>query len=157
MAPEPRIGDLGIMASTDPVAIDKACLDLLKQTHYNGTQDLIDQIQRLEGENTIITAEKLGVGTTSYNLIDLETGEIINSSSKAIFCFELIFSSSLSISIPSLSSSISILSSISFSNFSKIFLSSSSGPSYEACCFCFLAKLALVASSSSSSFDFGSY
>ena len=90
MAPEPRIGDLGIMASTDPVAIDKACLDLLKQTHYNGTQDLIDQIQRLEGENTIITAEKLGVGTTRYNLIDLETGEIINSSSKAIFCFELL-------------------------------------------------------------------
>ena len=78
-APEPKIRNLGIMASNDPVAIDRACLDLVSQTKDEGTFDLINQIQKLEGENTINAAEKLGIGTSSYSLIELESGELINS------------------------------------------------------------------------------
>ena len=89
-AAQPKIRNLGIMASTDPVAIDKACLDLVSQTNDEGTKDLLEQINKLQGENTINAAEKLGIGTTSYNLIDLESGEVINSSSKPIFCFEIL-------------------------------------------------------------------
>ena len=74
-APAPRIKDIGILASTDPVAIDQACLDLIKKTTDDGTQDLLNQINNLLGENTIKAAEKLGVGTTEYNLIDVDKEE----------------------------------------------------------------------------------
>lgn len=74
-APAPKIKDIGILASTDPVAIDQACLDLIKKTTDEGTQDLLNQIDRLLGENTIKAAEKLGVGTTEYNLIDVDEEE----------------------------------------------------------------------------------
>ena len=88
-APEPKIRNLGIMASTDPVAIDRACLDLVSQTNDVGTFDFMDQIQQLEGENTINAAEKLGIGTTSYSLIDLESGLLINSSPNDISYLDL--------------------------------------------------------------------
>jgi uncharacterized Fe-S center protein len=74
-APAPKIKDIGILASTDPVAIDQACLDLIKKTTDEGTQDLLNQINKLLGENTIKAAEKLGVGTTEYNLIDVDEEE----------------------------------------------------------------------------------
>ena len=86
-APVPVIKDIGILASTDPVAIDRACLDIIIQRNYNGTDELLEQIQRLEGENTINAAEKLGIGTTSYDLIDLEGGGIINKNAKFLFIF----------------------------------------------------------------------
>ena len=74
-APAPKIKDIGILASTDPVAIDQACLDLIKKTTDDGTQDLLNQINNLLGENTIKAAEKLGVGTREYNLIDVDEKE----------------------------------------------------------------------------------
>ena len=40
------------MASTDPVAIDQACLDMIKNTHDNGTEAFLDQVAKKEGENT---------------------------------------------------------------------------------------------------------
>ena len=71
-APEPKIKDIGILASTDPVAIDMACLDLVKQTSEEGTKPFIDQVGKLEGENTIVKAEALNIGTTKYNLINID-------------------------------------------------------------------------------------
>ena len=71
-APEPKIKDIGILASTDPVAIDMACLDLVKQTSEEGTKPFIDQVGKLEGENTIIKAESLNIGTRKYNLINID-------------------------------------------------------------------------------------
>ena len=70
--PEPKIKDIGILASTDPVAIDTASLDLIKETNDEGTYELLSQIQDLLGENTIDTAEKLGVGSRDYNLINID-------------------------------------------------------------------------------------
>ena len=71
-APAPRIHDIGILASTDPVAIDKACLDLIKSNVDTGTNDLLSQITRLNGENTLTVSEKIGIGTQDYNLIEVE-------------------------------------------------------------------------------------
>ena len=64
----PQINNIGILASTDPVAIDQACLDLIKKTSETGTQAFLDRVKNLMGENTIAAAEKLGVGKKEYNL-----------------------------------------------------------------------------------------
>ena len=74
-APEPKIHDIGILASTDPVAIDRACIDLIVKNTDTGTMELLQQIQRLEGENTIEVAEKHGIGSQEYNLIDIDNEE----------------------------------------------------------------------------------
>ena len=71
-APVPRIHDIGILASTDPVAIDRASLDLIKNNIDTGTNDLLGQINRLKGENTVDVAEKIGVGSQDYNLINVD-------------------------------------------------------------------------------------
>ena len=71
-APAPRINDIGILASTDPVAIDQACIDLIKSNEAEGTNDLLSQISRLEGENTLTVAENIGLGSKEYNLITIE-------------------------------------------------------------------------------------
>ena len=71
-APVPRIHDIGILASTDPVAIDRASLDLIKSNIDTGTNDLLGQINRLKGENTVDVAEKIGVGSQDYNLINVD-------------------------------------------------------------------------------------
>ena len=71
-APAPKIRDIGILASTDPVALDMACLDLIKATSEEGTQEFLDQVKNLDGENTIHMAENLGIGTTKYNLISID-------------------------------------------------------------------------------------
>ena len=74
-ATEPKIHDMGILASADPVAIDRACLDMIVKDRDVGTMELLQQIQRLEGENTIDVAEKHGIGSQEYNLIDIDKEE----------------------------------------------------------------------------------
>ena len=72
-APEPKIHDIGILASTDPVAIDRAALDIIKaRLEVPGTQELLKQIADLKGENIITVAEKHKIGTTKYNLINVD-------------------------------------------------------------------------------------
>ena len=71
-APKPKINNIGILASTDPVAIDQACYDLIKKTNEEGTKPFLDQVERLLGLNTIQKAEALGVGNTKYNLINID-------------------------------------------------------------------------------------
>ena len=83
-APVPKIHDIGILASIDPVAIDRASLDLIKNNVDVGTNDLLSQINRLKGENTIDIAEKIGVGSQDYNLINVDTGEEISSNNNIL-------------------------------------------------------------------------
>ena len=85
-APEPKIHDIGILASTDPVALDRACLDLIKKYVDNGTEELLNQIDRLEGENTIFVAEKHGIGSQEYNFIDIDDSESSNLTFIIIIC-----------------------------------------------------------------------
>ena len=71
VAEDPCIADIGILASLDPVAIDKACLDLVYASKDKGRDHLIERIESRNGAYTIECAEKLGVGTTNYKLIEI--------------------------------------------------------------------------------------
>ena len=71
----PVIADMGILASTDPVALDQACVDLVF-THEGGENDdpapLIERIKSRHGTHTIDHAEKIGLGTKQYKLISID-------------------------------------------------------------------------------------
>ncbi|MBO7084025.1 MAG: DUF362 domain-containing protein [Bacteroidales bacterium] len=72
----PVMADIGILASTDPVALDKACLDLIfdyNSTPGNDAQPLIDRIQELHGTHTVEYAAEIGLGSLQYNLLDVTT------------------------------------------------------------------------------------
>lgn len=68
---QPLIKDFGILASTDPVALDKACLDIIfnmESSDYNNTKPLKDRINQQNGKHIVEYAEKIGLGTTKYIL-----------------------------------------------------------------------------------------
>ena len=71
----PGLKDMGIMASLDPVALDKAALDMVfnhESVEGDDAQPMIDRIKELHGTHIIDHAEKLGLGTTKYELITIE-------------------------------------------------------------------------------------
>ena len=70
--PAPRVRDIGILASTDPVAIDKACYDLIIKENTNGSEAWKDWADAREALNTAKVAEKHNIGTLDYNLIDVD-------------------------------------------------------------------------------------
>lgn len=72
VAADPKIGDIGILASLDPVALDQACLDLVFQSDDPGKADLIERIQSLNGVHTVEAAADLGIGSREYELVTLE-------------------------------------------------------------------------------------
>ena len=61
--------DIGILSSTDPVALDQACIDLVYISNDPGKDHLIERIESRNGIHTIEEAEKLYVGTRNYELI----------------------------------------------------------------------------------------
>lgn len=68
---DPEMKDIGILASTDPVALDKACVDLIfdyPSTTDDNAQSLIERINEKHGVHIIDYAEKLGLGTTKYTI-----------------------------------------------------------------------------------------
>lgn len=71
-AEDPCIKDIGILASTDPVAIDRACVDLVYNSDDPNKNHLIERIESRNGTHTIDSAEKLNVGTSKYNLIEVD-------------------------------------------------------------------------------------
>lgn len=71
VAEDPCLKDIGILASTDPIAIDKACLDLVKNSNDPGKDHFLERVTSRNGEHTIMVAEKLGFGTTDYELIEV--------------------------------------------------------------------------------------
>ena len=70
-AEDPCMSDIGMLISLDPVAIDRACLDLVYASEDRGRDHLIERIESRNGTRTIFTAEALGVGTTEYELIEV--------------------------------------------------------------------------------------
>ena len=70
-AEDPCIADIGMLASLDPVAIDRACLDLVYASTDEGRPHLIERIESRNGVRTVVTAEALGVGSTAYDLIEI--------------------------------------------------------------------------------------
>lgn len=72
---DPMLKDMGVLASTDPVALDKACLDLVfnhKATPGDDNKPLIERINRQHGTYIVDYAEKIGLGSKNYTLIDID-------------------------------------------------------------------------------------
>ena len=68
----PQMGDVGILASLDPVALDKACVDLVYSSPDEGRVHLIERMESRHGIHTLEHAEAIGVGSQKYELIDLD-------------------------------------------------------------------------------------
>lgn len=71
VAEDPKIGDIGILASLDPVALDQACLDLVYQSDDPGKEHLIERIESRNGILTVEAAYAVGAGNREYELIQL--------------------------------------------------------------------------------------
>lgn len=71
VAEDPCMQDIGILASLDPIAIDRACIDLVKNSDDPGRDHLLERITSRHGEHTIEAAATLGFGSTDYELIEL--------------------------------------------------------------------------------------
>ena len=70
-AEDPCMKDIGILASLDPVAIDNACIDLVKNSDDAGKEHFLERVNSRNGTHTIDVAEELGIGTKEYELINL--------------------------------------------------------------------------------------
>lgn len=70
-AKDPCIADIGILASLDPVAVDKACVDLVYACTDPGKPHLIERIESRHGIYTVECAEALGIGSTKYELVEI--------------------------------------------------------------------------------------
>ena len=71
VAEDPKIKDIGILASLDPIALDQACLDLVYASDDPGKADLIERIESRNGIHTVEAAAELGYGNREYELIAL--------------------------------------------------------------------------------------
>ena len=69
VAEDPCIGDIGVLISTDPVAIDQACLDLVYASQDPGKAHLIERMESRNGIRTVEAAAALGLGSRDYELI----------------------------------------------------------------------------------------
>lgn len=70
-----KLEDYGILASTDPVALDQACIDIINNQEVSATNDPTDLLQRIDkqhGVHTIEHAEAIGLGTRKYNLVSID-------------------------------------------------------------------------------------
>lgn len=72
VAEDPCMKDIGILISTDPIAIDQACLDLVYASDDPGKEHLIERIESRNGVHTIEAAEALGYGSRDYELIEIK-------------------------------------------------------------------------------------
>lgn len=71
----PKMKDLGIAASLDPVAVDQACLDMVfnhTATEGDDNAPLIKRINSRHGTYLPVYAEKLGLGTRNYTLVTVK-------------------------------------------------------------------------------------
>ena len=71
VAEDPCIADMGILASTDPIAIDQACIDLIYACDDPGKAHLLERIESRNGVHTIEAAAALGYGTREYQLVEV--------------------------------------------------------------------------------------
>ena len=67
---EPDMHDIGILASTDPVALDQACIDLVNQAPDSAS--LVQRIERQNGLHTLEHAEEIDLGSRTYKLVTID-------------------------------------------------------------------------------------
>lgn len=68
----PKMKNVGILASLDPVALDQACVDLVLNSPDDGNKDLVERITSRRGTHILYHAALLGAGSRNYQLIDLD-------------------------------------------------------------------------------------
>lgn len=71
VAEDPCMADIGILASLDPIAIDRACLDLVYASDDPGRDHLLERIESRNGARTVDAAAELGFGSKEYELVKL--------------------------------------------------------------------------------------
>ena len=69
---EPDLHDIGILASTDPVALDQACVDLIYARREVGGASLVNRIESRNGLHTLEHAEEIGLGSRMYSLVSID-------------------------------------------------------------------------------------
>ena len=69
VAEDPCMNDVGILSSLDPVALDRACIDLVINSNDPGRDHFMERVNSRHGTHTIDTAEALGIGTQAYELV----------------------------------------------------------------------------------------
>ena len=72
VAEDPCMKDIGILASLDPIALDQACLDLVKKSNDPGSDHFLERVNTRHGEHTIEAAAELGFGSREYELISID-------------------------------------------------------------------------------------
>jgi hypothetical protein len=72
IAEDPCMKDVGILISTDPVAIDRACLDLIYKSDDPGKDHFLERVKTRNGEHTVDRAAQLGFGVKEYELISID-------------------------------------------------------------------------------------
>lgn len=72
VAEDPCLKDIGILASLDPIAIDQACIDLVKNSNDEGKAHFLERVESRNGTHTIDVAAELGFGTKEYDLINID-------------------------------------------------------------------------------------
>ena len=71
-AKAPELPDMGILASLDPIAIDKACYDIIDKCNEKGRDAWIKRVTDKCGLRTLETGAKLGLGSMEYELVNIE-------------------------------------------------------------------------------------
>lgn len=71
-AEDPCMADIGILSSLDPVALDQACMDLVRSSDDPGREHFLERVDSLHGTHTIDAAAALGFGTKDYELISVD-------------------------------------------------------------------------------------
>ena len=84
VAEDPCMADIGIFASLDPVAIDQACIDAVKNSDDPGRDHLLERIDSKHGTKTIDAAARLGYGTKEYELIEVGAGLEVDGSNFSV-------------------------------------------------------------------------
>ena len=72
VAEDPCLKDIGILASLDPIAIDQACIDLVKNSNDEGKAHFLERVESRNGTHTIDVAAELGFGTKEYDLVNID-------------------------------------------------------------------------------------
>lgn len=68
----PQMGDFGILASLDPVALDRACVDMVYNSPDSGKVHLIERIESRHGTHILDYGEQIGLGSQKYKLVELK-------------------------------------------------------------------------------------
>ena len=72
VAEDPCLADMGVLASTDPVAIDQACIDLVYGCDDPGKAHFLERVESRNGVHTIESAAALGIGSREYELMEVK-------------------------------------------------------------------------------------